>query len=181
MTAVMAKPKKSSKKPAAKKPTTKKSAVKVPAKKPVKKPAVKKAVKKPVAKAIKKPAATKPGPRADYGKPIDAFLTKQPPNLKKIVDTLHDLVMEAAPTAHASLKWGQAFFAVGGEMLVAIAAHKAHVNLILPGPPGTYADPDGLLVGEGSTGKHVKLTSVDQIPTGHVRRWLSTAAKRVGA
>ncbi|NVB85536.1 MAG: DUF1801 domain-containing protein [Kofleriaceae bacterium] len=161
----MAKPKKSSKK-AAKKPAAKKVA-----KKPAKKPAK----KKPAA------MAKKPGPRADFGKPIDGFLAKQPPNLRKIVDVLRDLVMEAAPTAEASLKWGQPFFAVGGEMMVAIGAHKAHVNLILPGPAGTYEDPDGLLVGEGSTGKHAKLTSVDQIPTERVRRWLSTAAKRVGA
>lgn len=86
MTAHMAKPKKSTKKPA------KKAAKKPAAKKPAaKKPAAKKPAKKKPAAMAKKPA-----PRADYGKSIDGFLAKQPPNLRKIVDSLHDLIMEAA-------------------------------------------------------------------------------------
>ncbi len=176
MTAPMAK--KSTRKPAPakkKKPAKKAPAKKTAAKKtPAKKAPAKKA-------AAKKVAAKKPAPRADFGRPIDGFLAKQPASLRAIVDTLRDLIMEAAPTAEASLKWGMPFFSVSGEMMVAVGAHKAHVNLILPGPAGTYDDPDGLLVGEGTTGRHMKLTSADQIPAATIRRWLATAAKRVGA
>lgn len=53
---------------------------------------------------------------------------------------------------------------------------KAHVNLILPGPPDTYADPDGLLEGDGKTGRHLEVRSVDQLPQAPVRGWLRTAA-----
>jgi hypothetical protein len=126
----------------------------------------------------KKPPPRKPAPRADYGKPIDGFLAKQPPALRAILDALKAVVDDVAPGAEASLKWGMPFYTLGGEMMLAMGAHKAHVNLILPGPPGTYADPDGLLEGEGKTGQHLKITSAGELPRAQVRRWIEAAARR---
>lgn len=130
-------------------------------------------------KPAKKKAAAKPAPRADLGAPIDGFLAKQPAQLRAILDALEGMIREIAPSAEASLKWGMPFFNLGGEMLCALGAHKSHVNLILPGPPGTYADPKGLLEGTGKTGKHLKLTSIDELPRKQVRAWLAVAVSRV--
>jgi hypothetical protein len=63
-------------------------------------------------------------------------------------------------------------------MMCALAAFKSHVNLILSGPPGTYADPGGLLEGDGKTGKHLKLRALADLPRAAVRGWLKTAAAR---
>jgi len=115
------------------------------------------------------------GPRADYGKPIDGFFAKQPPHLRAIVDTLRELVEEAAPKAESSLKWGMPFYSLDGTTVCAISGHKAHVNLILSGPPGTFADPKGLLEGDGKTGRHLKLRSIDELPRDAVRGWLRAA------
>jgi hypothetical protein len=60
--------------------------------------------------------------------------------------------------------------------MCALAGFKAHVNLILSGPPGTFADPDGILEGDGKTGRHLKLRSLDELPRAAVRGWLRTAA-----
>jgi len=178
------------KKAAAKKaaaPTAKKAAAKKPAAAP-KKPAA--APKKPAAAAATKPAAapkkpaaaatgmaSKPAPRVDFGKPIDGFFGKQPPPLRAILDELRGLVREAAPDASSSLKWGMPFFEVGGNMMCALGAHKSHVNLILSGPPGTFADPEGRLSGDGKTGRHLKLASLDDLPHDAVRGWLRIAAE----
>jgi hypothetical protein len=62
-------------------------------------------------------------------------------------------------------------------MMCALAGFKAHVNLILAGPPGTFADPDLRLEGEGKTGKHLKLHSLDDLPRESVRAWLRAAAE----
>ncbi len=139
---------------------------------------------KPAAKtskraAVKKKKAPAPVParRADFGKPIDGFFAKQPAPLRAILVELRKLVEEAAPDATASLKWGVPFYSVGKSMMCALGAHKAHVNLILAGPPGTYADPDGRLEGDGKTGRHLKLTSVKELPTAMVRGWLRTAVE----
>jgi hypothetical protein len=80
------------------------------------------------------------------------------------------------PGTESSLKWGQPFYTLGGQMMCALGGHKSHVNLILSGPPGTFADPDGLLEGAGKTGRHLRLTSVDAIPTAQVKTWLNAAA-----
>jgi hypothetical protein len=90
---------------------------------------------------------------------------------------LRKLVEETAPDARSSLKWGMPFYTMGDAMMCALAGHKSHVNLILSGPPGTYADPEGLLSGDGKTGRHLKLTSLDQLPRSAVRAWIRTAAE----
>ena len=120
----------------------------------------------------------KPGPRADLGAPVDGFFARQAPALRPILDELRKLVGETAPEAESSLKWGMPFYSIRGNVLCALAAFKAHVNLILPGPPGTYADPDERLEGGGKTGKHLKLRSLDELPRASVRGWLRTAAAR---
>ena len=116
--------------------------------------------------------------RADLGAPIGGFFAKQPAHLRPILAELRRLVDEAAPDATSSLKWGMPFYEIGGNTYCALAGFKAHVNLILPGAPGTYADPDGLLAGEGKTGQHLKLRSLAELPRGKVRGWLRTAAAR---
>lgn len=88
------------------------------------------------------------------------------------------MIQKAAPDATATLKWGMPVYTRDGEMMCALAAFKSHVNLILRGPPGTYADPDGRLDGDGKTGKHLKVRSIDEIPRATVRGWLKTAAAR---
>jgi hypothetical protein len=119
------------------------------------------------------------GARKDLGAPVEGFFAKQPPHLRPILDQLRAMIAEAAPEATATTKWGMPFYSVGPNVVCALAAFKAHVNLILPGPPGTYADPDGLLEGDGKTGKHLKLRSTDDVlPHAAVRGWLRTAASR---
>ena len=151
--------------------------------KPKSKPPAKSNPKTPTAKALPsgRPAASasrKFPTRADLGAPVDGFFAKQPPILRPILDELRKLVDEVAPDASSSIKWGMPFYTLGGNTLCALAGFKAHVNLILPGPPGTYADPRGLLEGDGKTGKHLKLRSLEELPRAEVRAWLRLAADR---
>ncbi len=136
---------------------------------------------KPKAKAKPAAAPMKFGPRKDLGAPVDGFFARQPPHIRPIVDQLRALISEAAPEAESSIKWGMPFYEIAGNTVCAIGAFKQHVNLILPGPPGTYADPDGRLEGDGKTGKHLKLRSADELAPAAVRGWLETAAARARA
>jgi hypothetical protein len=147
------------------KPSTKKPAAKKPA---AKKPAAKK-----TAGAARRPVAR----RADFGAATDAFYAKQAPPLREILLALRKLVEEAAPDATASLKWGQPFYAIGKGMMCALAGFKSHVNLILAGPPGAFADPEGRLEGDGKTGRHLKLRALSDLPAKSVRAWLRSAAE----
>jgi hypothetical protein len=122
------------------------------------------------------PAAQRWGTRADLGAPIDGFFARQPPELRAILEALRAEVERAAPEAAGAIKWGMPFYKLGGEMMCALGAHKAHVNLILAGPPGTFADPEGRLEGGGKTGKHPKLRTLANLPRAAVRGWLGAAA-----
>jgi hypothetical protein len=131
------------------------------------------AARRPVAKP---PTPRWAGERADYGQPIDGFFARQPPQLRPILEALRELVEAAAPEAASSTKWGMPFYTIGGEMFCALGAHKAHVNLIMVGPPDGFADPKGRLEGSGRGGRHLKLASLDELPRAAVRGWLRTAA-----
>lgn len=125
--------------------------------------------------------AGKWGRRADLGAPIDGFFARQPPALRVILEALREDVERAAPEAVGAIKWGMPFYTLRGEMMCALAAHKSHVNLILAGPPGTFADPEGLLEGGGKTGKHLKVRALTELPRAAVRAWLRTAASTARA
>jgi hypothetical protein len=116
--------------------------------------------------------------RADYGKPIEGFFSKQPPAMRPILEALRRLIEGAAPDAESALKWGMPFFKINGNLVCGLGGHKAHVNLILPGAPGTYADPDELLEGDGKTGRRLKVSSLADLPEKAVRGWLVTAVER---
>jgi hypothetical protein len=122
--------------------------------------------------------ASAPARRADFGAPIDGFLARQPPHLRAILIELRRMIETAAPEATASIKWGIPFFSIEREMMCALGAHREHVNLVLPGPEGTYDDPGGRLEGESRNGKHLELRSLDELPRDAVRGWIRTAAAR---
>jgi hypothetical protein len=146
------------------------------AKRAVKRTVKKEAVKPTPQRAAPKKAAARPARRADFGAPTKGFFEKQPAALRPILEALRDMVEAAAPEAQASLKWGMPVYEIGDKTMCALGGHRSHVNLILAGPPGTFADPDGLLSGSGKTGRHLKLTSIGELPKKAVQGWLRTAA-----
>jgi len=123
---------------------------------------------------VRRAAAPK---RADFGTPIDSFFDKQPPELRAILDDLRSLIAEIAPAATASLKWGMPWFSVGGKRMCSLTAHKAHVNLVLVGPPDAFPDPGRLLRGGGKGGRHLQIRNLAELPRASVRTWLGIAAQ----
>jgi hypothetical protein len=114
--------------------------------------------------------------RDDFGAPIDGFFTKQPPTTRRILEVLRGMIEKAIPDAIASLKWGMPMYTIGSAMVCGLGGHKAHVNLILAGPPGAFSDPDKRLTGEGKTGRRLTLRSVEELPRASVEKWLRAAA-----
>jgi hypothetical protein len=96
--------------------------------------------------------------------------------LRAILDELLALILEAAPDAQSSIKWGNAFFTLDGRMMCALTAHKAHVNLVLSGPAETFSDTEHRLTGTTEAGRHLRLTDVSEIPRDAVLNWVHTAA-----
>ena len=123
------------------------------------------------------PSARRPTARADFGAPIAGFIRKQPAHLRVVLEALRALVEATVPGAESSLKWGMPCFTLAGSMMCMLGGHKSHVNLVLVGPPTGFDDPEGRLEGNGKGGRHLKLTSLDELPRAAVRNWLRAAAK----
>lgn len=121
----------------------------------------------------------RPAPRADYGSAIDSFFTRHPEPLRSIAIELRKLIEASAPEATSAIKWGMPQWTIDGKMFTAIGVHKAHVNLILWGPPNAYKDPNGRLTGESKMGRHLKITTLDELPRNEVKAWLETCAHLV--
>src|SRR5690349_9621131 len=115
--------------------------------------------------------------RADFGKPVDGFIKKRPPEQQKILTELKKLIMSAAPDCDAQLKWGMPHYTIAGKYYAATSAHKAHVNLIMFGSPKSFDDPDGLLEGDGKMGRHLKIETAKDLPKAKIKKWLAAAAK----
>jgi hypothetical protein len=137
-----------------------------------------KAKTKPKAQAARRAPVRTAMRRADLGAPVDGYFRKQAAAKRAILDELRAAVDRVGPDAAGAIKWGIPFYTIGGHMFCAMAGHAAHVNLILPGPPGTYPDPGGVLEGGGKTGKHLKVRPGETIPAAQVKAWLEIAATR---
>jgi hypothetical protein len=128
-------------------------------------------------KAPRTAAKTMAARRADYGQPVHAYFAKKDRPHYEVVQALRKIVEEAVPDAVAALKWGTPVYAVGGRNFAAIGGHKAHVNLVLWGEPDTFDDPKGLLVGEGPSGRVLRLTHISQLPRAEALRFVKAAAR----
>ena len=119
--------------------------------------------------------------RSDYGAPAGSFFTRQPAPMRAILEDLRGIIESEAPEATASLKWGMPVYAIGDNNFCSLGAHKAHVNLIFWGSPEIYDDPHGHLAGDGKMGRHLKVTTLEDLPRNEIRGWVRAAAERARA
>ena len=104
---------------------------------------------------------------------FDRHLDVTPPAVADIVRALRRTVLTSSPDA---VKWfdpGNGLLAIGSsrvmrDLLFAIIAHKAHVNLQLA-DGAELPNPDGRIEGTGKRIRHVKVPSVEDAGTSWVR------------
>lgn len=126
-------------------------------------------------------AAKKPAPSARaVGLTVDDYIASQGAWHAEALTALRALVARVAPAATWSIKWGQPVFESGGP-LGFIRAAAAHVTIGF-WRGADFADPAGLLEGEGERMKHYKLKKGAAIPTaaleGFVREALALNAAK---
>jgi hypothetical protein len=91
------------------------------------------------------------------------------------IAALRRLILEAAPGAAESIKWGQPVYELGGPFAY-IHAFKSHVNFgFWRGAEMT--DPQGFLKGTGNRMRHVELRSLADIDTATLQAMVRTAVE----
>jgi hypothetical protein len=166
--------------------TRKKAAKKAPAKKaaakkaPAKKAAAKKApAKKAAAKRApaKKAAARMPAPASprNRGRTVDAYVVSMRDWRGETVAALRKLILEAAPDAVESIKWGQPVYELNGPFAY-MKAFTNHVNFGF-WRGAELTDPKGILKGTGGRMRHVELRSPADIDTSTLQAMVRTAVE----
>lgn len=100
-------------------------------------------------------------------KELKDFLAAYPPAVRKVALRARELLLERRPWLVEKVwpGWKAIGYGIGpkmGDMVVGFGPAKAHLGLHLMN--GTrLADPEGLLEGQGKTGRHVKVDSIEML------------------
>lgn len=89
--------------------------------------------------------------------------------------TLRQLILAAVPEAKEAIKWGQPCFS-RKALFCYLQRAKTHVTLGFQ-KGARMNDPDGLLVGEGSAMRHVKITPTDTMDESRITTLIREAVR----
>ena len=122
-----------------------------------KKTAKKAPAKKAAVRALAAPSARQKGVT------VDSYVAGLPDWRGETISALRRLVLQAAPSAVESIKWGQPVYEDHGPFAY-IKAYKNHVNFGF-WRGAEMKDPKGLFQGTGDRMRHVELRSPDALDT----------------
>ena len=91
---------------------------------------------------------------------IDAYIVNAQPFARPILEHVRERVHAVAPNVEETLKWGMPSFTLGGEILLGMAAFKAHATV------GFWRGQElGMERREDAMGQLGKLTSIEDLPS----------------
>ena len=93
---------------------------------------------------------------------IDAYIEKAQPFAKPVLKHVRQLIHNAVPEVHETIKWSSPFFDHHGA-LIGLAAFKNHLHVLF-WKYKLMSDPAGLLCNEDCMGRIGMITSMDDLP-----------------
>jgi hypothetical protein len=105
---------------------------------------------------------------------VEKLIAEHPPEIRAIEVLVRERLLATRPDLTEYVDWGNHLlgYSVGPKMadlVFAIIAHKAHVNLQLADGVD-LPDPDGIVEGTGKRIRHVKLRSLEDVGRPAVQR-----------
>ena len=108
-------------------------------------------------------------------KSVDEYAASFPGWQAEAINSIQQIIREAAPKASESIKWAQPVWEENGPMMW-LKAYKTYVNLgFWRGVELT--DPKGLLEGTGDLMRHVKINSLEDLNKPAITKFAKQAAK----
>lgn len=83
--------------------------------------------------------------------PVDAYIAGFPKNVRILLESLRKTIMESAPNAEETIKYGIPTFRLDGTNLVHFGAYKSHIGFY-PTPSGIETFKKELSVYKGAKG-----------------------------
>jgi len=95
---------------------------------------------------------------------VEDYIANLQPAQAAVVRALCEVIRRAAPEARESIKWAQPVWEVNGPVCsVKAFTSYTNVNFWRGAELAERGDPEGLLLGEGSQMRHLRVATVDEI------------------
>jgi len=113
---------------------------------------------------------------ADGDKPVFAYIESLPQPQRGIAERIDALAATTLPGLQRAVKWGMAYYGVGGGWCFSSGAFVGHLKLMFIRGTEIKPEPPVTPIGMGKSTRGVELESVDHLDEHQVASWMQQAA-----
>jgi hypothetical protein len=113
---------------------------------------------------------------AEGDEPVFAYIASLPQPQRGIAERIDALAARELPELRRAVKWGMAYYGVGGGWCFASGAFVGHVKLMFIRGTELQPEPPVTPVGMGKSTRGVELASVDDLDEALAATWMKQAA-----
>src|SRR5215212_7842631 len=113
---------------------------------------------------------------AEGDAPVFAYIASVPQPQRAIAERIDDLAARTLPGLQRAVKWGMAYYGVGGGWCFSSGAFVGHVKLMFIRGTEIKPEPPVTPIGMGKSTRGVELASVDDLDEHQVASWIKQAA-----
>lgn len=117
-----------------------------------------------------------PAKAAEGDKPVFAYIASLPQPQRCIAEHVDALAAKTLPDLQRSVKWGMAYYGVGGGWCFSSGAFVGHLKLMFIRGTELHPEPPVMPIGMGKSTRGVELTCVDDLDERQIASWMTQAA-----
>ena len=113
---------------------------------------------------------------AEGDEPVFAYIASLPQPQRGVAERIDALAAKTLPDLQRAVKWGMAYYGVGGGWCFSSGAFVGHVKLMFIRGTDIKPEPPVTPVGMGKATRGVELASADDLDERLVASWMKQAA-----
>jgi hypothetical protein len=117
-----------------------------------------------------------PAKAADGDEPVFAYIASLPQPQRGVAERIDALAAKTLPDVHRAVKWGMAYYGVGGGWCFSSGAFVGHVKLMFIRGNEIKPEPPVTPVGMGKLARGIELASVADLDERQVASWMKQSA-----
>ena len=114
---------------------------------------------------------------AEGDEPVFAYIASLPQPQRAIAERIDALAAKTLPNLQRAVKWGMAYYGVGGGWCFSSGAFVGHVKLMFIRGTEIKPEPPVMPIGMGKSTRGVELASVDDLDKRQLASWMEQAAR----
>jgi len=130
----------------------------------------------PLTKTVAMTGKASAAKAAEGDEPVFAYIASLPQPQRSIAERVDALAANTLPNLQRAVKWGMAYYGVGGGWCFSSGAFVGHVKLMFIRGTEIKPEPPVTPIGMGKSTRGVELASVDDLDEHQVGSWMKQAA-----